>query len=195
MIAAEILISQAFAVQDQFLSLSEVDALILAAEQRRQQGEFCDAKIGVGASLHKDSAIRGDSTCWITEPKFAAEVALLEAFEQLRLRLNSNAYLGLFELELHYARYAPGSSYARHVDQPHGPRHNQRRVSLALYLNAWWRPGFGGELRFFESKGGYRDVDPIAGRLVCFLTEGREHAVMPALAPRLSISGWFRVRN
>ena len=194
MIADDVLISEGVAVHDLFLSLSQVEALMRSAEERRQQGEFREAKIGLDASLHRDIAIRGDSTCWITEPKFAAEVALLETFERLRLRLNSAAYLGLWNLELHYASYAPGTSYARHVDQPRGQRRNQRQVSLVLYLNERWEPGHGGELRLFES-GAYRDVEPIAGRLVCFLTEDREHAVLPTLVPRLSISGWFRSRD
>ena len=107
--------------------------------------------------------------------------------EELRLQLNRDALLGLFELELHYAWYPPGAGYARHVDQPHG--REQRRVSLVLYLNAHWAPSDGGELR--ESSptiGRYRDIEPVAGRLVLFLTEGREHAVLPTRRDRLSLT-------
>jgi SM-20-related protein len=38
------------------------------------------------------------------------------------------------------------------------------------------------------------DIEPLGGRLVCFLTAGREHEVLPAGRERLSISGWFRAR-
>ena len=41
----------------------------------------------------------------------------------------------------------------------------------------------------------YRDIEPVAGRLVLFLTERREHAVMPTRRPRLSLTGWFRSRD
>jgi SM-20-related protein len=98
----------------------------------------------------------------------------------------------LFDLELHYARYPPGGSYARHIDQLHG--RNERAVSFVLYLNDAWKPGHGGELRIFNPEG-IRDIEPIAGRLVCFLTAGREHAVLPTRQVRLSITGWFRRRN
>jgi SM-20-related protein len=117
----------------------------------------------------------------------------LEQLEQLRLELNREAGLGLFELELHYAWYPPGAGYARHVDQPQGRA--QRRVSLVLYLNEDWTPAAGGELRIFDAADGHRDIEPLAGRLVCFLTTGREHAVLPTQRDRLSISGWFRTRD
>ena len=68
-------------------------------------------------------------------------------------------------------------------------------MSLVLYLNEAWTPAAGGELRIFEASGGHRDIDPIAGRLVCFLTPGREHAVLSTQRDRLSISGWFRARD
>jgi SM-20-related protein len=111
----------------------------------------------------------------------------------LRLELNAHALLGLFELELHYAWYPPGAGYERHVDQPQG--RVQRLVSLVLYLNEGWAPEAGGELRIFDAAGGHRDIAPVAGRLVCFLTPGREHAVLPTQRDRLSVSGWFRARD
>jgi len=64
-----------------------------------------------------------------------------------------------------------------------------------LYLNEGWTRAAGGELRLYDAAGGYRDVEPMAGRLVCFLTPGREHEVLPTQLDRLSISGWFRTRE
>jgi SM-20-related protein len=113
--------------------------------------------------------------------------------EELRLQLNREALLGLFELELHYARYPPGSAYARHVDQPLG--NSQRRVSLVLYLNPEWQRTDGGVLRIHDAQDGFVDIEPLGGRLVCFLTSGREHEVLEARSDRLSISGWFRIRE
>jgi SM-20-related protein len=120
-------------------------------------------------------------------------LALLQELERLRLELNRETLLGLFELELQYAWYPPGTGYARHVDQPHG--RTQRQVSLVLYLNEGWTPAAGGELRIFDAADGHRDIEPIAGRLVCFLTPGRAHAVLPTQRDRLSVSGWFRARD
>ncbi len=212
-------------VQDGFLPPSQIIALAECARQRRARGDFDAARIGSERSLQRREDIRGDSTCWIVPPLWPAEEILLEELERVRLGLNRDAGLGLFELELHYAWYPPGTGYARHVDQPQGRA--QRRVSLVLYLNEDWTPGAGGELRIFDAaedgrdgpgRGGrdgaghggrdvgaqdpasmptegHRDIEPIAGRLVCFLTPGREHAVLPTQRDRLSISGWFRTRD
>ena len=143
--------------------------------------------------MQRREEIRGDFTCWITPPLLPGEAELLDDLDCLRLDLNRETMLGLFELELHYAWYPPGAGYARHVDQPRGRAH--RQVSLALYLNEGWTPGAGGELRIFEAGGGHRDIEPVAGRMACFLTPGCEHAVLPTLLERFSISGWFRVRE
>jgi SM-20-related protein len=180
-------------VRDQFLAASQIGALAGCARLRRARGDFGAARIGSGRSLQRREDIRGDSICWITPPLWPAEQALFEQLEQLRLELNAQAGLGLFELELHYAWYPPGAGYARHVDQPQG--REQRRVSLVMYLNEDWTPTAGGELRIFGAADSHRDIEPLAGRLVCFLTQDREHAVLPTQQDRLSISGWFRTRD
>ncbi len=180
-------------VEDQFLPAVQVRGLADCAQLRRVRGEFTAARVGAERGLRRREEIRGDNICWIGAPLYPAEQALLDELEGLRLELNRAALLGLFDLELHYAWYPPGAGYARHVDQPRGRL--QRQVSLVLYLNQDWQPAAGGELRIFDARGGQRDVEPIAGRMVCFLTPGREHAVLPTQRERLSISGWFRARQ
>jgi SM-20-related protein len=180
-------------VRDRFLVPAQIRSLLECASLRRARGDFGAARIGSEQSLQRREDIRGDSICWIAVPLMPAEQTLLEELERLRLELNHAALLGLFELELHYAFYPPGAEYARHVDQPRGRA--QRKVSLVLYLNEGWTAAAGGELRIFDAAGCHRDIEPIAGRLVCFLTPGREHAVLPTLCDRLSISGWFRARD
>ena len=181
------------AVRDGFLTPALTRALIQCAHQHRARGDFEAARIGSEQSAQRRADIRGDSTCWILPPLLAPEQSLLEELERLRLELNRESLLGLFELELHYAWYPPGARYARHVDQPQG--RGQRQVSLVLYLNEGWTSTAGGELRLFDAAGGHRDIEPVAGRLVCFLTPGREHEVLPMQRDRLSISGWFRTRE
>ena len=180
------------AVHDGFISERRVGELNRCAGRRRDRGDFAGARIGADHRSQLRGDIRGDRTCWFVPPLFEEERALLRDLEQLRLELNRGGYLGLFDLELHYAWYAPGTGYARHVDQPQG--RDQRKVSLVLYLNDAWTPDAGGELRIFDGNQA-RDIEPIAGRLVCFLTEGREHAVLVTRRDRLSITGWFRRRS
>ena len=179
-------------IRDQFASAAEVFALRECARSREARGDFAPARVGAQGKEHRRDSIRGDFTCWLSEPLMPPERLLLGRLEELRLQLNRDAFLGLFELELHYARYPPGAAYSRHVDQPLGS--TQRRLSLVLYLNSEWQSTDGGVLRIHHADEGFVDVEPIAGRLVCFLTPGREHEVLQARRERLSISGWFRER-
>jgi SM-20-related protein len=187
------LLDLGIAVRDQFLPAAEVRALIACALQRRERGEFAAARIGSDARQQRRGDIRGDLTCWLGEPMLPAERVLADALERLRLDLNREAFLGLFDLELHYAVYPPGAAYARHLDRLQG--REQRKVSLVLYLNEGWQRAGGGQLRMFGPGDQSRDIEPIAGRLCVFLTAGREHAVLPTRCDRLSISGWFRGRD
>jgi SM-20-related protein len=177
------------AVRDQFLSVSQVRTLIRCAAARRDRGEFAHARIGAGRALQRRADIRGDSICWLEEPMFPDERSLIASLEDTRRRLNRGLFLGLYEIEQHYACYPAGARYTRHVDQPHG--HGARRLSSILYLNEDWQQADGGMLRCRADGGEFRDIEPQAGRLVLFLTEGREHEVLITSRERLSITGWF----
>jgi SM-20-related protein len=183
------LISRGISIRDRFIAADEVHSLLECARARLANGDFAPARVGTQGKAQRREEIRGDFTCWLREPLFPAELALLQKLDALRLELNRDATLGLFDLELHYAQYPPGAGYARHVDQPLGT--TRRRVSLVLYLNTNWEPAHGGVLRIHETDSQYLDVEPLAGRLVAFLTLGREHEVLSARRERLSISGWF----
>jgi SM-20-related protein len=180
-------------IQDQFVPAAEVLELRECARTRELRGDFAPARVGRQGSEQRRDNIRGDFTCWLSEPLQPPERVLLKRLEELRRQLNRDAFLGLFELELHYARYPAGSAYSRHVDQPMGS--TQRKVSLVLYLNPGWQSSDGGILRIHTADDQFVDVEPIAGRLVCFLTPGRQHEVLQARRERLSISGWFRGRE
>jgi len=185
--------AEGFGVSDGFLAASELQALAHCAKMRRERGDFAAARIGADRKLERREEIRGDFTCWVTRPLFEPEARLLDVLEQLRLELNRTAMLGLFDLELHYAWYPPGAGYVRHLDRPENRA--ARILSLVLYLNEDWGPLDGGALRCFHGAQAFRDIEPLGGRLVTFLTEGREHAVLPARRPRLSLTGWFRGRE
>jgi SM-20-related protein len=180
-------------ISDGFLPPADARALARCAALRRSRGEFAAARIGADSNLQRREDVRGDLICWLAGPLFPAETRTLAALEQLRSCLNEGAYLGLFDLEIHYAWYPPGAAYARHVDQPRG--RSARRVSLALYLNEHRSPADGGALRVQGDDGRFRDIDPVGGRLVLFLSKSREHEVLLTQVPRLSLTGWFRGRE
>jgi len=183
---------EGISVCDEYLDAADISALMACAQARYAHGEFAAARVGSVRAPQRHAQIRGDSICWLAEPLFPAEARLCNALESLRLAINRESTLGLFDWELHYARYPVGAHYDRHVDQPRGTA--DRQVSLALYLNADWQPSEGGALRLFEPHGAFRDLAPLGGRLVSFFTPGREHAVLPAVRERWSLSGWFRRR-
>jgi SM-20-related protein len=180
-------------VSDGFLPPSAVRALADCAALRRARGDFVEARIGADRGLQRREDVRGDLICWLAGALFPAETEVLGALEQLRLCLNEGAYLGLLDLELHYAWYPSGAAYSRHVDRPRG--RSARRVSLALYLNERRSPSEGGALRIQGDDGRFRDIEPVGGRLVLFLSESREHEVLLTQVARLSLTGWFRGRE
>jgi SM-20-related protein len=184
---------EGLAIRDRFLGEPQVRALALCAAARQERGDFAPARIGAGGALQWRADLRGDWICWLEQPLFPAERELLEQLEEMRRCLNQHLFLGLYELELQYARYPRGAGYARHIDQPHGRA--ARRLSWIVYLNETWSAADGGTLRCFNDQGVLREIEPLSGRLAIFLTEGRQHEVLPAVRERLSIAGWFLVRE
>jgi SM-20-related protein len=181
----ESLHADGIAVRDGYLSASRVRALNRCAAERRGRGDFSRARIGTGRDRQLRADIRGDSICWLEEPLFAPERDLLAMFDSMRRALNRALFLGLSGIEQHYACYPAGAGYARHVDQPRGC--GARRLSSVVYLNERWRESDGGLLRCAGDGGDFREIEPVAGRLVLFLTEGR----LPTFSERLSVTGWF----
>lgn len=147
------------------------------------------ASIGRGPARTRAADVRGDRTVWLDDPRCAAAAAAhLATLDALRSQLNRRLFLGLDDVEAHYAAYAPGAGYARHRDRF---RDNDARVlSLVSYLNPDWLPAHGGQLRVHAAHGAL-EIMPMAGTSVCFLSE-LEHEVLPATRERLSIAAWMR---
>ena len=99
--------------------------------------------------------------------------------------------LGMESLEAHFACYPPGAGYARHRDR--FADDDARVLSLACYLNPDWPDDADGALRL-HLPGGARDIAPLPGFVVLFLSDEVEHEVLPATRDRWSIAGWFRRR-
>jgi SM-20-related protein len=187
---AQAMRDQGFAVIDDFIDHKTVVRLRTCADLRSIRGEFRAAAIGAARQRRDD--IRGDFTCWLQEPLFPAEREAQASLDRLRLSLNEQLLLGLFDTEVHYATYPPGAAYGAHVDQPTG--NAARQVSFALYLNLDWDARCGGELRLHDENVPIADIEPRGGRLCCFLTPGRLHEVLPSTRVRMALSGWFRTR-
>src|SRR5262249_19110106 len=156
-------------------------------------GQFHQAGIDRGHMLTLRTDIRGDRIAWLDQAEVnAATRPWWDALERLRMTINGALFLGLFAFEGHYAIYPPGASYRRHRDRFRGD--DERVLSCALYLNESWTDADGGALRIYVDGGVAHDILPVAGTLVCFLSDRFEHEVLPATRERLALTGWFRRR-
>ena len=188
---ADRLESAGYAVLPGFVPAEEVIALQEHALGRLAAGDFRPAAVGSGGRRRVRPDLRGDDILWLSSPDCAAEGRLLARLEGLRLALNRELALGLFELECHYAAYPPGAGYAKHLDR--FVTDASRVLSCIVYLNPGWTEADGGALRLHVGDGTL-DVLPQGGTLAVFLSERFWHEVLPATRLRLSLTGWFRSR-
>ncbi len=177
------------------LDEAEVAALRRELLDGRAAGAFRPAT--VAKTRQHAPGIRGDEICWIDETAAPpATRGWLARLERLRQAINRAAYLGLFDLELHYALYPPGARYARHLDCFRND--DQRVVTTILYLNPpGWTREDGGALRLWLDPEGRQEpveILPAGGTFVSFLSARFWHEVLPARRERLSLTGWFRRR-
>lgn len=187
-VIADGLAEYGYAVEDQFLSQSEVDE-ILAAARFDVSSNFKKAGIGNNQSLQIQESIRGDYIQWLDKtdsPK--AIVVYLNKLQELVQYLNQALFLSLKDVEVHMTVYPEGSFYKRHLDQ--FKKDDHRKLSVILYLNQNWKEDQGGQLRMYLPDQ-TKDFLPTAGRLVIFRSDEIEHEVLPATRERLSITGWM----
>lgn len=186
--------SEGYGVLDNFLSSDEVLALAAQLRQRQTAGQLRAAGIGQGqATVEKQ--IRGDAIFWLDETdQTSEETVFLDRIDAFRQYVNQTCYLGLREVEFHYALYPPGALYKRHLDQFRAS--SQRKLSLICYLNSNWQPADGGQLAIYLPVAGQQErtltIEPVGGRLVCFESGRLEHEVLPATRERLSLTGWLK---
>ena len=170
-------------------------ALVQALIDHLQQQEDALVPAGVGrqGDYQRNENVRSDAIQWL-EASDPAVTEFLCWMDKLRSGLNQRLFLGLFDYESHFAVYAPGAFYQKHLDAFRGAP--SRKLSTVLYLNPEWDPLAGGELVLYDEAGEVELIRfaPECGRLVIFLSEDFPHEVLAATLPRKSIAGWFRIK-
>lgn len=176
---------------DDALPPSLTAALASRARALDRSARLARAAIGRQDRRQHLDGVRGDRTAWLaTAHGDAAETALLGRLGALRAALNASLFLGLAEIEAHFALYPPGARYAAHRDRF---RDDDRRViSAVYYLNEAWREADGGALLLHLDPP--RALAPNGGRAVYFRSDEVLHEVLPATRERLSVAAWFRRR-
>lgn len=167
----------------------------LAAEVRTLWGAaaFKAAGVGRGADFQTRADIRSDHILWLDDKKLTApQAAYCQTLETLRHELNAQLFVGVQELEAHYAVYPPGAFYQKHVDR--FSTADERIISCSLYLNPDWSEADGGALRLYEGEN-FIEVFPQAGTFAIFRSDAIYHEVLPAKRERFSLTGWFKRRS
>ncbi|TIC82145.1 2OG-Fe(II) oxygenase [Crenobacter intestini] len=187
------LATQGWVVVDDVFTPAEVQALREACLARWDGGDFRAAAVGKGGGEAVRSEIRSDSVLWLNEADDAPAITrYFDTMDALRVAVNRGLYLGLADLEAHFAVYPAGSFYKKHLDRFRDD--DARTLTSVFYLNEGWPAGAGGELRLYLDADCRQSVDirPQAGTMVLFLSDRFWHEVLPARRQRLSLTGWFR---
>ncbi|RQW65191.1 2OG-Fe(II) oxygenase [Vibrio viridaestus] len=176
-------------VWDDFLSHDEVIALKSCLPEN-----WKPAGIGRDDQHTLAESVRRDEIKWIQRDMGLPVAHYLSQMEDMRQQVNRALYLGLFEYEAHFAHYAAGDFYKKHLDAFQGM--SNRRLTTVMYLNDEWVAEDAGILKVYnQDDSELMDIEPKGGRLVVFLSEKFPHEVLPSRKDRYSIAGWFRVNG
>ena len=134
------------------------------------------------------STIRSDHILWIN-PDLATAYQHVQQLEALGHALNQAFFLGIKNVEAHFACYQAGEFYGLHRDNPQ--QKNHRVISAVLYLSPNWQADDGGLLRLQDKHGQWLLIEPKPNRLAIFQSD-LLHEVLPASAQRLSLTAWLR---
>ncbi|PCJ31635.1 MAG: proline hydroxylase [Gammaproteobacteria bacterium] len=190
---ADALADTGYCVLADFLPKIMVDSLYQRVTHLSSD-EFSQAGIGRKNQFQLNDKIRNDRTYWLAEDN-AVDQAYLDCMEALKDEINQRLYMGLFRYESHYAHYAEGSYYQRHVDAFKGQ--SNRILTTLLYLNPDWSGLDGGELVMYDpdSNEQIEKIQPHYGKFILFLSDRFPHEVLAAKRDRYSISGWFHLNS
>lgn len=171
-----------FAIIDDAYSNDYVHQLI--EECTSNLNRFREAAIQNGVI----SKIRSDHILWLN-PELVISNQHVQALFSLGQELNRAFYLGIRDVEAHFACYNAGEFYALHRDNPQGK--NGRMISTVYYLHEDWQDDWGGELHLQDKNDIWHVLHPKPNRIALFQSD-LLHEVLEAKHQRLSITGWLR---
>ena len=171
-----------FAIIDDVYPTDYVHALV--HECTTHLNEFRAAAIQNGVI----SNIRSDHILWINDHLDIAQQHI-DTLKQLSNTLNRSFYLGINDIEAHFACYNAGEFYALHRDNPQGK--NGRMISTVYYLHEQWQEDWGGQLHLQDKNNQWHTIQPQPNRIAMFQSD-LLHEVIEAKHQRLSITAWLR---
>ena len=183
-------------VWDHFFDANEVLEISNEFQGLFLNGNFKGGGIGNQQLQNLNTVVRDDQTYWLnTLALTPVQTRFWNRLEELKQILNEALFLGLWNLDGHYSRYPVKGHYHQHLDRFIDD--DTRTLSMVFYLNSHWKSEDGGALRlhFKDENPAYFDVTPLAGRLICFLSESIHHEVMITHEVRMSFAGWWKRRK
>ncbi|MDY6524612.1 2OG-Fe(II) oxygenase [Acinetobacter faecalis] len=156
----------------------------LVKECTSHLNQFRDAAIQNGIV----SNIRSDHILWLHE-ELKISHQHTKTLYALAEQFNRAFYLGINNVEAHFACYNAGEFYALHRDNPQGK--NGRIISAVYYLHENWQDDWGGELRLQDKNDQWHTLQPKPNRVALFQSD-LLHEVLKAKNQRLSITAWLR---
>ena len=148
---------------------------------------FRDAAIQNGVV----SNIRSDHILWLNADLEISNQHV-QTLHLLGQELNRAFFLGIKDIEAHFACYNAGEFYALHRDNPQGK--NGRMISTVYYLHDDWQEDWGGELHLQDKNEQWHTLQPKPNRIALFQSD-LLHEVLKAKHQRLSITAWLRADN
>jgi Rps23 Pro-64 3,4-dihydroxylase Tpa1-like proline 4-hydroxylase len=153
------------------------------------QGVLEQASRGVGFWYERrainldDKGLLGDLIKWLNSGETLALMARLTGVETYRSTIAQAT------------RFNRGDFLTRHQDVV---TEEQRQVAYVINLSPQWHPDWGGLLQFFQMDGAPRDAWAPDFNSLSLFDVSHVHSVTCvspfASAPRLAVSGWFRLR-
>ncbi|RUO81139.1 proline hydroxylase [Idiomarina tyrosinivorans] len=187
---ADELANNGYAIIDDFLEHEQALGLHQYALSLADQ-HWHQAAIGRAEQQAINTMVRRDRILWLS-PTQPIEAAYLARMNALKLALNRELFMGLFDYECHLAHYPSGAFYKKHLDAFVG--RSNRVLSTVAYLNPEWHDNDGGALVIYDDRDQVlQRVTPKLGRLVIFLSTQFVHEVERSFRDRFSVTGWFRV--
>ena len=156
----------------------------LVEECTSHLNQFRDAAIQNGIV----SNIRSDHILWLHE-ELKISHQHTKTLYVLAEQFNRAFYLGINNVEAHFACYNSGEFYALHRDNPQGK--DGRIISAVYYLHEDWQDDWGGELRLQDKNDQWHTLQPKPNRVALFQSD-LLHEVLKAKNQRLSITAWLR---
>jgi hypothetical protein len=181
----------AFVLDGNFGEASDLELRGLPEDDRNRllQGVLEQAARGVGFWYERrainldDQGLPGDLIKWLNSEEMLSLVARITGVENYR------------SATAQATRFKTGDFLTRHQDVV---TEEQRQVAFVINLSPQWHPDWGGLLQFFQMDGTPRDAWAPDFNSLSLFDVSHVHSVTCvspfAPAPRLAVSGWFRLR-